>query len=142
MQEIQVCKYKEPAEIRFLIDKNIQDPFYSTKILILSKVCPKKSGPFHWLGVDLNLFKAYLGPHGVTPRAIDQFLEPGKKRVFSKFGLHPLVHIEYPRAESGFCIRSTFPIIYILLLLCLFVRTLLVCFLFAYRNRVCKNGAI
>ena len=29
-------------------------------------VYPKKSGSFHWLGVVLNLFKAYLGPRGIT----------------------------------------------------------------------------
>ena len=52
-------------------------------------VCPKKSGPFHWLG-------AYLGPRGVTPRAIVQFLgawEARKKKSgFSYFVLQGVQH--------------------------------------------------
>ena len=41
---------------------------------------------------------------GITPRAVAHF--PGAweariKRVFDGFGLHALVHREFPQAESG-----------------------------------------
>jgi hypothetical protein len=71
-------------------------------------VCPKKSAPFHWLGVHLNLFKV-LGhtwdPSGVTPRVITQFLgawEARKKRgVFLiLFCIYYILHTAFSREES------------------------------------------
>ena len=70
-------------------------------------VCPKKSGPFHWLGVALNLFKVLgiLGTLWGHPRG-NISISRGmggleKKRGFSDFGLHPHYYREFPRAKSG-----------------------------------------
>ena len=46
-----------------------------------------------------------MGPRGVTPRAIAQFLgawEARRKEGISDFGLHPLVHREFPRVNSSY----------------------------------------
>ena len=64
--------------------------------------CPKKSGPFHWLGVDLNLFKV-LG-HTWDPASNSSIFRSiksqEKKWGFSYFVLPPLLHTVFPREES------------------------------------------
>ena len=43
---------------------------------------------------------------------------PGKKRVFSDFGLYPLVHRKFVKAESGKSFASSPTSKYILFLIC------------------------
>ena len=71
-----------------------EDTYYDTKISIFSftwagltafhskhnimkVVCPKKSGHFHWLGIDLNLFK-------VLGNTLDSTGHPQGNRLISR----------------------------------------------------------
>jgi hypothetical protein len=77
------------------------------------RVCPKKSGPFHWLGVDLN-FSKILGhtwdpvgsPRGNSLISIGMG-GPEKKRVFSDFAMNAVLHKEISKEESGKSFDST-----------------------------------
>ena len=70
-------------------------------------VCPKKKWPISLAGGSSEPSQgswAYLGPLGITPRAVAQFQgawEARKKEFFSDFGLYPLVHREFPKTEMA-----------------------------------------
>ena len=92
---------------------------------ILTGACPKKIGPFHWLGVVLNHFMVpgHIWDHMGSSLG-SSLISRGmggqeKKRGFSDFVLYPLVHREFPKAESGekFSFDSNLQR-YILILLC------------------------
>ena len=79
-----------------------------------------KKWPISLAGVSSEPFQgfwAYLGPHGITPGAVAQFLGQEKNRGFSDFVLFSLVHREFPRAESGKSFDSALTYQDILLLL-------------------------
>jgi hypothetical protein len=112
-------------------DKADKDPYYHTNISIFSftwadlaafhksdkrlfkvnyllaevecPVCPKKNWPILLAG---GRFLGILGslwdhPRGCSSVSRGAHGRPGKKRWFSDFGLYPLVHREFPKAESG-----------------------------------------
>jgi hypothetical protein len=68
--------------------------------------CPKKSSPFHWLGVILNLLKVsgytwnprdHPGGYGSVSRGMGG---KEKKRVFSDFVMNAVLHREISKEES------------------------------------------